>query len=66
MCSLVIFGKVLVPTLSQPYKATLGCILVSHEELSLKFVRAGGHYHYIIIRITQISLAPGLARSRSL
>ena len=31
-------------------KATICCILVSHQELSLEFVRAGAHYHYTIIR----------------
>ena len=29
------------------------CILVSHQELSLKFVWAGSHYYYTIIRQPQ-------------
>ena len=31
-------------------KATICSILFSHQELCLKFVRTGGHYHYTIIR----------------
>ena len=34
-------------------KGTICRILVSHQELSLKFVRAGAHYHYTIIRQPQ-------------
>ena len=34
-------------------RPTICCILVSHQELSLKFVRVGGHYHYNIIRLMQ-------------
>ena len=38
-------------------KATICCILVSHRGFSLKFVRAGGHYDYTIIRQPQKSSA---------
>ena len=31
------------------YMITICCILVSHQELSLKFVQASSHYHYTII-----------------
>ena len=48
------------------YQAAICCILVSHQKISLKFVWVGGHYHYNIIRQPQKSLAPGLARPRSL
>ena len=32
--------------LSESHKATICCILVSHQEVPLKFMRAGGHYLY--------------------
>ena len=31
---------------SHMLKATICCMLVSHQELSLKFLQAGVHYHY--------------------
>ena len=34
-------------------KATICYILVSHPGLSLKCMRAGGHYHYVIIHPPQ-------------
>jgi len=57
--------------MSDSGKATISGILVSHQELSLKFVWLGGHYHYTIIPLyhyspTTKSLTPGLARPRSL
>ena len=31
------------------HKATICCMLVSHQELSLKLMQSVGHYHYTII-----------------
>ena len=59
-------GRCLDMSTINPTKATIYCILVSHQELSLKFVQVGSHYHYAIICQPQQSSAPGLARPRSL
>ena len=52
------------------YKATICCILVSHQGLSPTFMRAGGYYHYTIIhpprkRAIAISLSVQFLHSRS-
>jgi len=45
--------------------ATICCILGSHQELSLKFVRAGGHYTLIpLFANHKKNSAPRLMRLR--
>ena len=51
------------------HKATICCILVSHQGLSPTFMRAGGYYHYTIIhppqkRAIAISLSVRFLHSR--
>ena len=31
------------------FKATIGCILVSHQGFPVSSMRAGGHYHYAVM-----------------
>ena len=47
-------------------KAAVCCILVSHQKVSLKFMRACSCYHYTIIHQLQKNSVPGLARPHTL
>lgn len=47
-------------------KATICSILFSHQELCLKFVRTGGHYHLYNYSPTAKKFGCGLAMSRRL